>query len=333
MKQLRGDFHASIMNGMLRFQPIYQTRIWGGRRLETLLGRTLPDAQLYGESWELCDRAEAQSVVAEGPYQGHSLHHLWKEHRDEIFGIKHRHNPAQRFPILLKILDCCEVLSLQVHPPAAVAAELGGEPKTEMWFVAHADKDAQIYAGLKHGVTRSAFEEALRSGGVADLVHSTEPDAGDFMFVESGRIHALGAGLLVYEIQQNSDTTYRVFDWNRVGLDSQPRPLHVAESLQCIDFADYEPTMQSPAADSSLVKCDYFATRRATLAPGQSTTIKPDEDDFICLAVVRGSGTIDGNEIHSGDFLLLPTNQTACLVATGADRLEWLDITLPESMP
>ncbi len=316
---------------MLRFHPIYQTRVWGGRRLETLLGRTLPDAQPYGESWELCDRPEAQSMVAEGPHQGLTLHQLWTEHREEIFGRRHRDHPSQRFPILLKILDCCEVLSLQVHPPTTVATKLGGEPKTEMWFVAHADKGAQIYAGLKRGVKRAAFEEALRSGGVADLVHSTEPKAGEFMFVESGRIHALGAGLLVYEIQQNSDTTYRVFDWNRSGLDGQPRALHVAESLQCIDYVDFEPTMQSPAADGALVKCDYFVTRRATLTPGQSTTIKPEEDDFICIAVVRGSGKIGVSEIRSGDFMLLPTNLSMSRIVAGVDGLEWLEITLPET--
>ncbi len=314
---------------MLRFQPIYQTRVWGGRRLEALLGRTLPDTRPYGESWELCDRPEAQSIVAEGPLKGLTLHQLWTEHRDEIFGHKHHEHSALRFPILLKILDCSDVLSLQVHPPAAVAARLGGEPKTEMWFVSHADKGARIYAGLKQGVTRDSFEEALRHGTVADLVHSMEPKTGEFMFVESGRIHALGAGLLVYEIQQNSDTTYRVFDWNRTGLDGQPRPIHVAESLQCIDFDDFEPTMQSPAADGMIAKCAHFATRRATLVLNQSTTIKPDDDDFMCLAVVQGKGTMDGSEIRSGDFLLLPASQSACRIVAGTDGLEWLEITLP----
>ena len=231
--------------------------------------------------------------------------------------------------ILLKILDCCDALSLQVHPPAEIAAKLGGEPKTEMWFVAHAEKIARIYAGLKQGATRAAFEKALQDGTVADLVHSLEPNAGECLFVESGRIHALGAGLLVYEIQQNSDTTYRVFDWNRLGLDGLPRQLHVAESLQCIDFNDFEPAMQSPSANGTLAKCDYFATRRASLAPDQSAPIKPDDDDFICLAVVAGSGTIDECETHNGDFLLLPANQPASQIAAGAKGLEWLEITLP----
>ena len=194
----------------LRFQPIYQTRVWGGRRLESLLGRELPNGQPYGESWELCDRPEAQSVVAGGPFAGKSLHELWTRHRVEVFGERHQNHPAMRFPILLKILDCCDVLSLQVHPPAAIAPSLGGEPKTEMWFVAHAESDALLYAGLRRGTTREKFEAALNDGTVANLVHSTTPRTGEFMLVESGRIHALGAGLLIYEIQQNSDTTYRV---------------------------------------------------------------------------------------------------------------------------
>ncbi len=314
---------------MLRFQPIYQTRVWGGRRLGTLLGRTLPDARPYGESWELCDRPEAQSIVMGGPLAGKTLHELWTQNRDEIFGARHSKHPAERFPILLKILDCADVLSLQVHPPQDIAASLGGEPKTEMWFVAHADAGAKIYAGLRHDATREQFKTALQNGTVASLIHSISPHAGEFMFVESGRIHALGAGLLVYEIQQNSDTTYRVFDWNRVGFDGQPRPLHVAESLQCIDFHDFEPAMQSPASNGSLVKCDYFVTRRATLAPDLSTAIKPDADDFMCLAVVRGAGKIGRSAIRNGDFLVLPANQTTNVIAAGADGLEWLEITLP----
>ncbi len=314
---------------MLRFQPIYQTRVWGGRRLETVLGRKLPDAQPYGESWELCDRPEAQSIVTGGLFAGKTLHELWTQHRSEIFGARHAQHPAERFPILLKILDCADVLSLQVHPPQDIAASLGGEPKTEMWFVAQANAGAKIYAGLRQGVTREQFENALQIGTVASFVHSISPHTGEFMFVESGRIHALGAGLLVYEIQQNSDTTYRVFDWNRTGLDGKPRALHVRESLASIDFNDYEPEMQSPAADGRMAECPHFATNYRKLEAGDNVEIKTPEDDFICLAIVRGHGVLAADAVRAGDFLILPAGSMVCPLMAGEDLLEWLEIKLP----
>ena len=144
---------------------------------------------------------------------------------------------------MIKILDAREKLSLQVHPPAGKAAELGGEPKTEMWFIADAAPGAELFVGLKRGVTRAEFEKKISEGSVAECFHRIPVHAGDAMFLPSGRVHAIGAGLVIFEIQQNSDTTYRVFDWNRVGLDGKPRELHVAQSFASIDFNDFEPKL------------------------------------------------------------------------------------------
>jgi mannose-6-phosphate isomerase len=246
---------------LLHFTPHYHTRVWGGRRLESVLHRTLPDDQPYGESWELVDRERDQSLVASGPLAGTSLHELWTHRRDEVFGGLLAGAESARFPLLIKILDCSDDLSIQVHPPASVAAVLGGEPKTEMWYVAHADPGARIYAGLRAGVTRERFERALEDGTVADCVHRVGARTGDSLFVPSGRLHALGGGLLIYEIQQNSDTTYRVFDWNRLGLDGKPRALHVAESLQSIDFTDVEPSLVH--GGDVLASCEYFRVTHA----------------------------------------------------------------------
>lgn len=245
---------------LLQFTPLYQTRVWGGRRLETILGRTLPDAQPYGESWDLVDREHEQSVVSQGPSAGVSLHELWTRHRREVFGEDALSSTATRFPLLIKVLDCVDDLSIQVHPPAHLAATLGGEPKTEMWYVAHADEGAGIYAGLRSGVTRAQFERALADGTVAECIPRLPVRTGDSLFVPSGRLHALGRGLLIYEIQQNSDTTYRVFDWNRLGLDGHPRELHVRQSLQCIDFSDVEPALAHH--DGVLAECEYFRVSR-----------------------------------------------------------------------
>jgi mannose-6-phosphate isomerase len=313
----------------LRFQPLYQTRVWGGRRLETVLKRELPDEQPYGESWELCDRAEFQSKVEDGRYRGMSLHDLWMHHRVEIFGSRYASHPATRFPILLKVLDCEEVLSLQVHPPASIAASLGGEPKTEMWQVMDASPQAAIYAGLKRGVTKGDFVRALEDWSVSDLVHQVHPKVGQFMFVESGRLHALGAGLLVYEIQQNSDTTYRVFDWNRVGLDGKPRALHVQESLACIDFDDAEPSLQQPGPDGRMVTCPWFDVRRFTLPAGEHVELGKPED-FVCIAVLRGAIELGEEKAGAGALLLVPPATAGGVreVAAVSDA-EWLEIRLP----
>ena len=297
---------------LLRFTPIYQTRVWGGRALETLFGRELPDAQPYGESWELVDRAEAQSVVQSGSLSGTPLHALWQDHRREVFGTAVRRPGAPRFPVLIKVLDCRDDLSIQVHPPASVAPSLGGEPKTEMWFVADAAAGARLYAGVRSGVTRAQFEAALRDGTVADCVHQLSPRAGDSLFVPSGRIHALGAGLVVFEIQQNSDTTYRVFDWNRAGLDGKPRALHIRESLASIDFADVEPALGG--ASGVLAECDDFRVTRARTGhpapPGIGRLIMP-------IAPTRWAG----ETLAPGDLALCPATATL-----PPPEGEWLEV-------
>jgi mannose-6-phosphate isomerase len=241
-------------------------------------------------------------MVADGPFAGQSLHELWTDHREDLFGGGLE---GERFPLLIKILDARDDLSIQVHPPAALAPALGGEPKTEMWYIADTAPGAKLYIGLKEGTTREQFEAAIADGSVEDHVHAVEPKAGDSIFIPSGRLHAIGAGLLIFEIQQNSDTTYRVFDWNRLGLDGQPRQLHVEESLQCIDFADHEPGMDTPDG-TTLATCPYFQVDRLAVAAGDTLT-NPDPERFSILSVVSGElQSLDGATSNPGDFLLLP---------------------------
>jgi mannose-6-phosphate isomerase len=225
----------------LTFQPIFKERVWGGRNLERLYGKPLPSGVRVGESWEISDRPGDCSVIANGPFAGKDLHWLMQNHAGELLGDVAPQNG--RFPLLIKILDAEEKLSLQVHPPAARAKTLGGEPKTEMWYIAQAAPGAELYAGLKRGTTRAEFERKIADGTVADCFHRLTVRAGDALMLPSGRVHALGAGLVIFEVQQNSDTTYRVFDWNRVGLDAKPRELHVAQSLASINFDDFEPAL------------------------------------------------------------------------------------------
>ena len=165
-------------------------RVWGGRRLETLYGKFLPQGVPIGESWEVVDREDAQSVVHNGPYRGTTLHELWTSRREEIFGNAYADHEAPRFPILIKLLDARERLSVQVHPPAQMSATLGGEPKTEMWYFADTQPGANIYVGLKTGVTREQFETLLREGRVEEAVHVIPVENGDSIFIPSGRLHA-----------------------------------------------------------------------------------------------------------------------------------------------
>ncbi|HEX5399342.1 MAG TPA: type I phosphomannose isomerase catalytic subunit, partial [Verrucomicrobiae bacterium] len=184
----------------LTFQPIFKERVWGGRELERLYAKALPPGTPIGESWEISDRPGDASVIANGPLAGKTLRWLMENHADELLGEA---GPATggRFPLLCKILDAREKLSLQVHPPADRAKELKGEPKTEMWFIADAAPDAELYVGLKQGVTRTVFETKIADGSVADCFHRIPVRAGDVMFLPSGRVHAIGAGLVIFEIQ------------------------------------------------------------------------------------------------------------------------------------
>jgi mannose-6-phosphate isomerase len=226
----------------------------------------------------------------------------------------------------MKILDACDDLSIQVHPPAHRAAGLGGDPKTEMWFIAHADPGAKIYAGLKKDVSRAQFDAALQNGTLADVVHVIHPRAGDCLFIPSGRIHAIGAGLLIYEIQQNSDTTYRVFDWNRVGLDGKPRQLHIAESLAAIDFEDFEPAMQPAVTNGPLLTCEFFEVYLASQADQLGR-----EGENLTLAVTQGHIDLAGETFRAGDFAIIPSSMpdVARLITSRSADAQWLEIRIP----
>ncbi len=309
----------------ITFTPLYMERVWGGRELERIYQRVLPDPALpFGESWEIVDREEAQSVVEAGPFVRKTLHELWTQHREEIFGLGFQDHP--RFPILVKVLDARDDLSIQVHPPAELAKQLDGEPKTEMWFIADCNPGAKLYVGLKHGITREAFEKAIHAGTVADCVHAITPAPGDSIFIKSGRLHAIGAGFLIHEIQQNSDTTYRVFDWNRLGLDGKPRELHITESLASIDFTDFAPSMDQPQGEN-LASCDYFKTDKKILTAGQFLS-NPNADQFSIVSIVDGSlESATGQTFSKGKFLLLPRG-AAPLKAR--EKSVVLQITLPK---
>ncbi|CAN5536133.1 class I mannose-6-phosphate isomerase [soil metagenome] len=307
------------------FEPLPMERVWGGRRLESLYGKHLPQGAPIGELWEVVDREDAQSVVHTGPLRGATLNELWTTKRAEIFGSAYLAMTAPRFPVLIKLLDARERLSVQVHPPARIAATLHGEPKTEMWYFADALPGATIFAGLKKGYDRDKFETLLRSGRVQETLHEISVEKGDSIFIESGRLHAIGEGNVIVEVQQNSDTTYRVFDWNRMGLDGQPRKLHIDESMVSTDFNDFEPEVEH-IEEGTVAECPYFKVEKLALsAPtAASTTAR-----FTIFNVLAGQVLCGSSTFRPGDFFLAPVSLAGETIKPGAVDTQILRITLP----
>jgi mannose-6-phosphate isomerase len=314
----------------LTFKPIFKQRVWGGRNIEKLYGKPLPPDVPIGESWEISDRPGDVSVIANGPLAGKTLHELVEQHCKALLGYE----AAARFPLLIKTLDAQEKLSLQVHPPAHVAKQLGGEPKTEMWYIAHATPDADLYVGLKHGVTRAEFERKIQDGTVAECFHRIAVKPGDVMFLPSGRVHAIGAGNVIFEIQQNSDTTYRVFDWNRVGLDGKPRELHIKESLQSINFEDFEPRLSSAQysrnqsmklrflVDDPLFRVDGYQVKR-----GQRYHLRFPAAQILGMIKGRLKIQYEAHELNvkPGEFVLLPASLDR-VTFTAETQVEYLQV-------
>ena len=287
------------MRECLTFAPLYMQRLWGGSALETTFRRSVPVGGPIGESWELVDREDAQSVVDFGAWRGRTLHDLWTRHRREVFGEGFG---GPRFHLLVKILDASEMLSLQVHPPQHVAGRFQGEPKSEVWYFVATRPGAGVYAGVKRGTTKARFKSALAAGSIERLVHRVETSADTFLFVPSGRLHAIDGGNILFEIQQNSATTYRVCDWNRPGLDGKPRQLHVTESLESIDFSDFEPELSSISGEI-VVHCEYFEVDRWMLREARFANENPRFAVFQC---VSGEVLFGDRKFRAGDLFLVP---------------------------
>ncbi|MBN8248133.1 MAG: class I mannose-6-phosphate isomerase [Verrucomicrobia bacterium] len=311
----------------LTFLPRFKERVWGGRRLAALFNKSLPPDIPVGESWEICDRAGDVSVIRNGSLAGRDLRWLMEVHGEELLGRPP--DAGQRFPWLIKLLDAREDLSLQVHPHPHSAGELGGEPKTELWYFAEVLPGARVFAGLKPEVTRSALEQRIACGAVTECLHAVFPRRGDAMFLPSGRLHALGSGMVVFEFQENSDTTYRVFDWNRTGLDGRPRELHVAASLRSILFDDVTPELvaapwehQPGWSRRSLVREAAFHVDEWRLEQGGVLPEFRPPGSFAVLAVASGSVRCrhpDGDlDLTPGEVVLLPAILGGAILEAGS---------------
>lgn len=288
-----------------RFRPQYKDYLWGGDRIIRHFHRNEPPG-VYAESWEVSTRPEGPSVICNGPCAGTPL-------ADALPG----------FPLLLKLIDARDTLSVQVHPDNASAARFGGEPKTEMWYVLAADPGACVYCGLKPGVDQPVLRAALASGRVGDLLERIPVTAGDAVFVPGGRVHAIGGGCLLFECQQNSNTTYRLYDWDRVGPDGKPRPLHIEESIRVIDWSAAAPPklkprrLRAPGRNGRMLVLDttFFRMERLDLVEAWRTPSRRRAFDVYFVA----DGTV---EIRAPGFRETAAAGTTYLVPEGVREME-----------
>jgi mannose-6-phosphate isomerase len=286
----------------LTFQPAFRDYIWGGRNLETLFGRDLPPG-IVAESWEISGHPSSPTSVDAGPLAGWTLPcvlHVWGE---ALVGTRSRWATDRgKFPLLVKLLDANRPLSVQVHPPDAyaLAHENGELGKFEMWYVLHARPGAELIYGLSREITPGAFRAALERGDLGDVLHRLPVQAGDVVIVPTGTLHALLEGIVVAEIQQNSDTTYRVYDWGRVGADGKPRPLHVDKALDVTNFGLVRPQASRPVVVATgegmvraeIARCPYFVVEQVDLEVGAAYAGRCDGTTFEIWGSVSGAATV-----------------------------------------
>ncbi|GMB01157.1 type I phosphomannose isomerase catalytic subunit [Pelosinus sp. IPA-1] len=288
----------------LKFTPIYKERIWGGNNLGKVFGRQLP-GDCIGESWEISDHDSDTSIVINGNLAGKKLNELMVDFKERLMGKKFKNQ--NYFPLLIKIIDANDKLSIQVHPEDKYAYQVEGEDgKTEAWYVINAKEDARIVYGLRKNITKADFIKAVESNHIDETLKVEPVVPGDMIFVPAGTVHALLEGVMVYEVQQNSDTTYRVYDYDRVGDDGKKRELHIKKAIEVINFKE----QPGCSFKSNSIHCQYFNMEKMMI---QGEKIEKTNNQFIIYCVTAGTGEIIYKDtiefLHAGETVLIP----ACL--------------------
>jgi mannose-6-phosphate isomerase len=322
VRRVRTDAYPLLLT------PVYKDYVWGGRRIAEVFGRDTGGGAC-AESWEVADRPEGMSRVRNGSLEGVSLHDLMVRFGEGLLGTEGAGGERGTFPLLIKIIDAARRLSVQVHPGEETAPELGGEPKTEMWIVLQADPGACVYAGFRPGTTPDTLNTVLNTGQFEDILRPVPLRPGDALFIPAGRVHAIGGGCLLLEIQQNSNTTYRLYDWGRVGSDGKPRPLHVPQALRAIDWSDEANPIVSPKRVPAsgrnnrwdVLRCPYFHVTRTDLH--ESEDVKHDGRSFHVLFTAEGSAAVEGGGVRAdtpaGTTCLVPAALPAYRLTPEAD--------------
>ena len=318
---------AGVKAYPLKFKPIYKERIWGGQKLQQVFNKDIPPGEKIGESWELADLPEDKSVISNGEFAGQTLDAMVKKHPQEMTGDANFSTP---FPLLIKFLDTEDILSVQVHPDAQTCRRMGkGQPKTECWYIISAAPGAMIYRGLKKGVTKNQFAESITDGSTAELLAEVPVKVGQCHFLPAGTVHSIGPGLLIAEIQTPSDTTYRVFDFDRVDDSGKARKLHIEEALGSINFGIQSSDLPVTTV-GRLVDCEHFRVDKGHQAKGCELLLAPGK--MKTMIFITGSGAIgsaDGNrvEFRAGDTLLIPAAYEGAMRFT--DDTQYLAVTIP----
>ena len=335
----------------LKFKPRLVEKIWGGRKIETALGKALPPGKQIGESWELydfppgvCDDSDnwVSAEVTNGPLAGRTLHSLVEEFDRDLLGDVKPVGPHRQFPILIKFLDAREDLSVQVHPDEAYAASHeGAHLKTEAWYVVESDPGSRIYKGLRGGATRESFKRSIEQGNCEEQLAAIPVKEGQCFFLPSGTVHALGAGILVAEVQTPSDTTFRVYDFNRLE-NGKPRTLHVEQALECIDFSGRAEAEQKRThvagfftTVTRLCTSPYFKIEKVRFTEGVEEPVPYDEPVVWMMlegeASVRVDGVKEPTHFKRGETVLLPARMKNPVIKTLKDCV-WLEVTFPTKL-
>ena len=319
----------------LRFRPVYKDYIWGGDRIVKTFQRAEPPG-IYAESWEVSDHPDGMSRVVNGPLAGKNLHELVEKLGADLLGARSR---TAVFPLLIKLIDARERLSVQVHPNDETAKKYGGEAKTEMWYILDAQPDARVFAGLRPGVTKKAFEQAVKTCALEEVLVSVPVARGDAIFMPGGRVHAVDAGCLILEVQQNSNTTYRVYDWGRVGADGKPRQLHLKQALRVMTWNDPASARIKPRKIGSegrnefweVLTSPYFRMDRCVLA--EPLNINSDGRSFTVVFVASGRASVESQGVLEmaapGMTYLIPAGLKDCAIVPQSGKCELLKITVP----
>ena len=283
-----------------KFKPIYKEKIWGGNNLKKYLNKDIDTEKKTGESWEVSDHLNDTSVIKNGILKDRTLNEVLKEYKHDLVGLKADQKYLERFPLLIKFIDANDKLSVQVHPNDEYAKknENGEFGKTEMWYIVHAEKGSKLILGLRQGTTKKEFKESLETEKIEECLNYISVKTGDVVFIPAGRVHAITPGLVINEIQQNSDVTYRVYDWGRVGFDGKPRDLHIEKSLEVINFNDFASgvsklhySYMGTNIMSILAKCLYFQVEKYVL--NEKIKFDLDKCSFNTLSIIDGYGILN----------------------------------------
>lgn len=300
-----------------KFQPIYKEKIWGGNNLKKYLNKDLNKNSKIGESWEVADHFDDTSVIANGSLKETTLNQVLQEYKRDLLGLKPDKKYLKKFPLLIKFIDANDKLSVQVHPDDTYADknEKCESGKTEMWYIVHAKPNSKLIAGLAPGTTKKKFKKEIENNKLEDVLHYVEVNTGDVLFIPSGRLHSITPGLIINEIQQNSDVTYRIYDWGRNGADGKPRELHIEKSMDVINFKDYAPTVSGLNHSyvgnnifSMLGRCPYFQVEKYIL--NEKIKFESDGSSFNIISIIDGNGLLCWEkkelEMKKGETILIP---------------------------